>query len=143
MTRCGLPLREPARTFHMSCKEVAKTHARQVAYQECNDVPEQKCSFVPKQVCVTVLDEICTSEPVTDCEDVPEQHCHVEHKKFPVRISRKEAKKVCNVPGENPTLAPAPAPVSTPVLPQYRCYQVPHLRCQPSQHLLQCQTRQL
>merc|ERR1712179_191390 len=86
-----------------------------VPYEQCNDVPEQKCSFVPKQVCVTVPDEICTSEPVTDCEDVPEQHCHVEHKKFPVRISRKEAKKICNVPGEDPALAPAP--VSTPVLP--------------------------
>merc|ERR1712179_848376 len=97
------------------CKEVAKTHARQVAYQECNDVPEQKCSFVPKQVCVTVPDEICTSEPVTECQDVPKQECHVEHKKFPVRISRKEAKKICNVPGEDPALAPAP--VSTPVLP--------------------------
>ena len=97
------------------CKEVAKTHARQVAYQECNDVPEQKCSFVPKQVCVTVPDEICTSEPVTECQDVPKQECRVEHKKFPVRISRKEAKKICNVPGEDPALAPAP--VSTPVLP--------------------------
>merc|ERR1712083_1159542 len=28
------------------CKEVAKTHAKQVAYQECNDVPEQKCVSV-------------------------------------------------------------------------------------------------
>jgi len=93
------------------CKEVAKTHARQVAYEECNDVPEQKCSFVPKQVCVTVPDEICTAKPITECHDVPEQKCHVEHKKFPVRISRKEAKKVCKVPqGQQPALAPAPVP---------------------------------
>ena len=97
------------------CREVAKTHARQVAYQECNDVPEQKCSLVPKQVCVDVPDEICTSEPLTECQDVPEQVCHAQHKKFPIRISRKEAKKVCNVPGEESTLAPAPA--LTPVLP--------------------------
>merc|ERR1712212_770037 len=99
------------------CREVAKTHARQVAYQECNDVPEQKCSLVPKQVCQLVPDEICTSELLTECEDVPEQVCHTQHKKFPVRISRKEAKKVCNVPGEESTLAPAPAPALTPVLP--------------------------
>jgi len=99
------------------CREVAKTHARQVAYQECNDVPEQKCSLVPKQVCQLVPDEICTSEPLTECQDVPEQVCHAQHKKFPVRISRKEAKKVCNVPGEESTLAPAPAPALTPVLP--------------------------
>merc|ERR1712172_122861 len=103
------------------CKEVAKTHARQVAYQECNDVPEQKCSFVPKQVCETVPDEICRSKPVTECQDVPEQVCRARHRKFPVRTSRQEAKKVCNVPGELPTPAPgltlvvpsftAPAPV--------------------------------
>jgi len=97
------------------CKEVVKTHARQVAYQECNDVPEQKCSFVPKQVCVTVPDEICRSKPVTECQDVPEQVCRARHRKFPVRTSRQEAKKVCNVPGELPTLAPAPG--LTPVVP--------------------------
>merc|ERR1712117_995756 len=33
------------------CRDVQKTHAKQVAYQECNDVPEQKCVSVPKQVC--------------------------------------------------------------------------------------------
>merc|ERR1711887_220277 len=48
---------------------------------------------------------------------MPEQVCHTQHKKFPVRISQKEAKKVCNVPGEESTLAPAPAPALTPVLP--------------------------
>merc|ERR1719376_1723829 len=99
------------------CKEVAKTHARQVAYQECNDVPEQKCSFVPKQVCVTVPDEICRSKPLTECQDVPEQVCRTRHRKFPVRTSRQEAKKVCNVPGELPTLAPAPG--LTPVVPSF------------------------
>jgi len=95
------------------CKEVAKTHARQVAYEECNDVPEQKCSFLPKQVCVTVPDEICTAKPITECKDVPEEECHVEHKKFPVRMSRKEAKKVCNLPGKEPILAPTPVPPSS------------------------------
>jgi len=96
------------------CKEVAKTHARQVAYEECNDVPEQKCSFLPKQVCVTVPDEICTTKPITECEDVPEEECHVEHKKFPVRISRKEAKRVCNLPGKEPIPAPVPPSSAVP-----------------------------
>merc|ERR1719376_704879 len=100
------------------CKEVAKTHARQVAYQECNDVPEQKCSFVPKQVCVTVPDEICRSKPLTECQDVPEQVCRARHRKFPVRTSRQEAKKVCNVPGELTTLAPEPV-VTSSVVPSF------------------------
>jgi hypothetical protein len=78
------------------CKDVQKTHAKQVAYQECNDVPEQKCVSVPKQVCVTVPDQVCTSEPLTECQDVPRQACHSEHKRFPVRVSRQEPKKVCN-----------------------------------------------
>merc|ERR1711956_128762 len=56
------------------CKEVAKTHAKQVAYQECQDVPEQKCVYVPRQA------------------------CHSEHKRFPVRVSRQEAKEVCDTP---------------------------------------------
>merc|ERR1712209_329917 len=68
-----------------SCKEVAKTQARQVAFQECQDVPEKKCSLVPEQVCVSVPDEVC--------QQVPKQQCHSEHKKFPIRISRQEAKK--------------------------------------------------
>merc|ERR1711953_93165 len=76
-----------------SCKEVAKTQAKQVAYQECHDVPETKCSLVPEQVCVNVPEEVC--------QQVPKQQCHAEHKKFPIRISRQEAKKVCNVPGQS------------------------------------------
>merc|ERR1711972_1217270 len=38
-----------------TCKDVAKTKERQVAYPVCNDVPEQKCVSVPRQECVTVL----------------------------------------------------------------------------------------
>merc|ERR1712209_132300 len=78
------------------CRDVAKTHAKQVAYQECNDVPEQKCVSVPKQTCVTVPDQICKTEPLTECHDVPRQQCHSEHKRFPVRISRQAPKKVCD-----------------------------------------------
>merc|ERR1712141_477812 len=74
------------------CKEVAKTHAKQVAYQECKDVPEQKC----------------VSEPLTECQDVPRQQCHSEHKRFPIRVSRQEPKKVCD---EAPVHAPLAVPV--------------------------------
>merc|ERR1712117_662337 len=92
------------------CKEVAKTHAKQVAYQECNDVPEQKCVSVPKQVCITVPDQVCTNEPLTECNDVPRQACHSEHKRFPIRVSRQEAKKVCDEGSVHAPLAAA-APV--------------------------------
>merc|ERR1712038_1229659 len=89
------------------CKEVAKTHAKQVAYQECNDVPEQKCVSVPKQVCVTVPDQVCTNEPLTECQDVPRQACHSEHKRFPIRVSRQEPKKVCDEGSVHAPLAAA------------------------------------
>ena len=79
-----------------SCHEVTKTHQKQVAHQVCNDVPEQKCVSVPKQHCVTVPDQVCTTEPLTECQDVPRQACHADHKKFPVRVSRQQAKKVCD-----------------------------------------------
>jgi len=93
------------------CQDVTKTHAKQVAYQKCQDVPEQACQSVPKQVCVTVPDQVCTNEPLTECQDVPRQQCHSEHKKFPVRVSRQQAKKVCDeaynspVPVQTPTFA--------------------------------------
>merc|ERR1711923_179384 len=32
-----------------TCKDVAKTKEKQVAYPVCNDVPEQKCVSVPRQ----------------------------------------------------------------------------------------------
>merc|ERR1712066_24864 len=89
------------------CKEVAKTHAKQVAYQECNDVPEQKCVSVPKQVCITVPDQVCTNEPLTECNDVPRQACHSEHKRFPIRVSRQEPKKVCDEGSVHAPLAAA------------------------------------
>merc|ERR1712226_650181 len=90
------------------CKEVSKTHARQVAYQDCKDVPEQKCVSVPKQVCVTVPDQVCTSEPLTECQEVPRQACHSEHRRFPIRVSRQEAKKVCDTPAAGHTVVAAP-----------------------------------
>merc|ERR1712173_244783 len=47
-------------------------------------------------VCVTVPDQVCSNQPLTQCQDVPRQKCHSEHKKFPVRVSRQQAKKVCD-----------------------------------------------
>merc|ERR1712013_477626 len=94
-----------------SCKEVGKTQARQVAYQECHDVPEKKCSLVPEQVCVSVPDEVC--------QQVPKQQCHSEHKKFPIRISRQEAKKVCNVPGQSKTPSPLAPSIPVAVVPTF------------------------
>merc|ERR1712010_78496 len=78
-----------------------------VPYEECNDVPEQKCVSVPKQVCVTVPDQVCTNEPLTECQDVPRQACHSEHKRFPVRVSRQEPKKVCDEGSVHAPLAAA------------------------------------
>merc|ERR1712107_18173 len=49
------------------CKEVEKTHARQVAYEACHEQPEESCVSVPKESCITVADEICQSEPLTKC----------------------------------------------------------------------------
>merc|ERR1712184_167385 len=72
------------------------------------DVPEQKCVSVPRQGCVTVPDQVCTSEPLTECQDVPRQQCHSEHKRFPIRVSRQEPKKVCD---EAPVHAPLAVPV--------------------------------
>merc|ERR1712115_452310 len=94
-----------------SCKEVANTQAKQVAYQECHDVPERKCSLVPEQVCVNVPDEVC--------KQVPKQQCHSEHKKFPIRISRQEAKKVCNVPGQPKTPSPLAPSIPVAVVPTF------------------------
>lgn len=47
-----------------------------------------------------VPDQVCKSQPITQCQEVPKQICRVHHKKVPVRVSKKVAKKVCNVPGE-------------------------------------------
>merc|ERR1712158_173843 len=78
-----------------TCKDVAKTKERQVAYPVCNDVPEQKCVSVPRQDCVTVPDQVCTNQPLQKCQDVPRQACQAIHKKVPVRVSRQVPKKVC------------------------------------------------
>merc|ERR1712184_180420 len=123
------------------CKEVAKTHAKQVAYQECNDVPEQKCVSVPRQVCVTVPDQVCTSEPLTECQDVPRQQCHSEHKRFPIRVSRQEPKKVCD---EAPVHAPLAVPVhhQQPSVQDLLSYGVPAVPAQAAPEIILARDKQ-
>merc|ERR1719273_1404089 len=100
------------------CRDVQKTHQKQVAYQVCEDVPEEKCQYVNRQECYQVPDQVCKSEPITQCSEVPKQICKVHHKRVPVRVSRKVPKKVCSVPGQttvthtHPVHEFVPAPVS-------------------------------
>merc|ERR1712218_418441 len=70
------------------CKDVEKTHARQVAY------------------------EVCQNEPLTKCEDVPRQSCHKEHRRVPIRVSKAVPKKTC---GTN-VLPPSPPPPQLPAV---------------------------
>merc|ERR1712033_80975 len=100
-----------------TCKDVAKTKEKQVAYPVCNDVPEQKCVSVPRQECVTVPDQVCTNQPLQKCQDVPRQACQAIHKKVPVRVSRQVPKKVCDGHSVIDNAVPAhnlvPSPVSS------------------------------
>merc|ERR1712177_135473 len=100
-----------------TCKDVAKTKEKQVAYPVCNDVPEQKCVSVPRQECVTVPDQVCTNQPLQKCQDVPRQECQAIHKKVPVRVSRQVPKKVCDGHSVIDTAVPThnlvPSPVSS------------------------------
>merc|ERR1711892_513181 len=61
------------------CKDVPKTKERQVAYPVCSQVPQEKC----------------VDQPHETCQDIPRENCHNEHKKVPVRVSRKVPKNVC------------------------------------------------
>lgn len=82
------------------CHDVQKQHSKQVAYPVCEQVPEKRCHYVNRQECYQVPDQVCKSQPITQCQEVPKQICRVHHKKVPVRVSKKVAKKMCNVPGE-------------------------------------------
>merc|ERR1711953_708341 len=94
------------------CKDVEKTHARQVAYEACHEEPEESCVSVPKEVCISVADEVCQNEPLTKCEDVPRQSCHKEHRRVPIRVSKAVPKKTC---GTN-VLPPSPSPPQLPAV---------------------------
>merc|ERR1711972_21043 len=99
------------------CKDVEKTHARQVAYEACHEQPEESCVSVPKESCITVADEICQSEPLTKCEDVPRQSCHKEHRRVPIRVSKAVPKKTCStniLPTSTPALVAPQIPAVQP-----------------------------
>merc|ERR1712061_89609 len=110
-------------------------------YQKCKDVPEQKCVSVPRQVCVTVPDQVCTSEPLTECQDVPRQQCHSEHKRFPIRVSRQEPKKVCD---EAPVHAPLAVPVhhQQPSVQDLLSYGVPAVPAQAAPEIILARDKQ-
>merc|ERR1711994_355418 len=109
--------------------------------QDCKDVPEQKCVSVPRQVCVTVPDQVCTSEPLTECQDVPRQQCHSEHKRFPIRVSRQEPKKVCD---EAPVHAPLAVPVhhQQPSVQDLLSYGVPAVPAQAAPEIILARDKQ-
>merc|ERR1711953_20653 len=91
------------------CKEVAKTHAKQVAYQECQDVPRQQC--------------------------------HSEHKRFPIRVSRQEPKKVCD---EAQVHAPLAVPVhhQQPSVQDLLSYGVPAVPAQAAPEIILARDKQ-
>jgi len=101
------------------CKDVQKTHARQVAYEACHEEPEESCVSVPKEVCISVADEVCQNEPLTKCEEVPRQACHKEHRRVPIRVSKAVPKKTCgtNVLPPSPPAVLPPFPAVQPQLP--------------------------
>merc|ERR1711971_851003 len=104
------------------CKEVEKSHARQVAFEACHEEPEESCVSVPKEVCISVADEVCKNEPLTKCEEVPRQACHNEHRRVPIRVSKAVPKKSCvtnqvlppsqfpPIQPQNPAVQPRPFP---------------------------------
>merc|ERR1711936_678441 len=112
-----------------------------VPYDECKEVPEQKCVSVPRQVCVTVPDQVYTSEPLTECQDVPRQQCHSEHKRFPIRVSRQEPKKVCD---ETPVHAPLAVPVhhQQPSVQDLLSYGVPAVPAQAAPEIILARDKQ-
>merc|ERR1712066_298905 len=57
------------------CRDVAKTHAKQVAYQECNDVPEQKCVSEHKRF------------PVRISRQAPKKVCDEVHSTAPLAVA--------------------------------------------------------
>merc|ERR1712001_392125 len=85
------------------CKDVQKTHARQVAYEACHEEPEESCISVPKEVCISVADEVCQNE----------------HRRVPIRVSKAVPKKTCGtnvLPPSPPSVLP-PFPAVQPQLP--------------------------
>ena len=92
-----------------ACKDIPKTKERQVAYPVCNQVPQEKCVDVPRQACQDIPEQKCVDQPHEICQDIPRENCHNEHKKVPVRVSRKIPKQVCIHTDGYHTHQPTPA----------------------------------
>merc|ERR1712079_41156 len=95
-TRCGLPSREPARTFPTTSAGTWRrpTPGRSPTRSATTSPSRGACPSPsrPASPCPTR-----SARPsLTECQDVPRQQCHSEHKRFPVRISRQAPKKVCD-----------------------------------------------
>merc|ERR1711881_824112 len=123
--------------YEKECTQRVQRLCQPTTRQECHTEYEKQCNTIYKNVCVQKFrteyepytesectteykqdcqfewrghgpDQVCTNEPLTECQDVPRQACHSEHKRFPVRVSRQEPKKVCD---EGSVHAPLAAPV--------------------------------
>merc|ERR1711934_835569 len=81
---------------HDKCKDVTKQVPLQVPHEVCREVEEEECKDVPSKVCRQVPDEVCSYQPVEKCTKKPKKGCENEHKKIPVRVSKRIAKKVCD-----------------------------------------------
>merc|ERR1712172_308029 len=81
---------------HDKCKDVTKQVPLQVPHEVCREVEEEECVDVPSKVCRQVPDEVCSYQPVEKCTKKPKKECENEHKKSPVRVSKRIAKKVCD-----------------------------------------------
>merc|ERR1711915_553160 len=99
----------------------------------CQNVPYDEC----KEVAKTHAKQVAYQE----CKDVPRQQCHSEHKRFPIRVSRQEPKKVCD---EAPVHAPLAVPVhhQQPSVQDLLSYGVPAVPAQAAPEIILARDKQ-
>merc|ERR1712149_105146 len=99
----------------------------------CQNVPYDEC----KEVAKTHAKQVAYQE----CKDVPRQQCHSEHKRFPIRVSRQEPKKVCD---ETPVHAPLAVPVhhQQPSVQDLLSYGVPAVPAQAAPEIILARDKQ-
>merc|ERR1712013_765585 len=101
------------------CVQKFKTEYQPYTESECTTEYKQDCQYAWKGkgndkvwapiegTCQNVPYDSCKEVGKTQARQVAYQECHnVPEKKFPIRISRQEAKKVCIVPGQSKTPSP-------------------------------------
>merc|ERR1712156_268512 len=121
------------------CKEIKRNVCVQKFKTEYQPYTESECTTEYKQDCQYAwkgtgndkvwapIEGTCQNVPYDSCKEVAKtqarqaayQECHSEHKKFPIRISRQEAKKVCNVPGQPKTPSPLAPSIPVAVVPTF------------------------